>query len=77
MRISSDINKSMYDITIEGNPLFRKLRGIITEGRLKPNVKDQSDLFLVDEKKLLKLKRYLKENPEEVIKSLKMHNESM
>ena len=52
VRISNDINKSMYDIKVEGNPLFRKIRGIITQGRLMPNKQEQSDLIFIDEQKL-------------------------
>lgn len=77
VRISNDINKSLYDIKVEGNPLFRKIRGIITQGRLMPNKQEQSDLIFIDEQKLLKLKKYLNENSDEVVKSLNMHNKSL
>ena len=52
VRISNDINKSMYDIKVDGNPLFRKIWGIITQGRLMPNKQEQSDLIFIDEQKL-------------------------
>ena len=77
LRIPKDINQTMYDIKIPSNPLFEKIWGILTRGRIMKNKDEFNELVLVDEEKLLELWRYLNENKEEVVKSLEKHNKEL
>jgi len=67
IRIPKDINKSLYDIEVPTNSLFKKLGEILSIGRIIKNKEDNSDLVFIDEQKLHEIKKYIEDNPKEVL----------
>ena len=75
IRVPWDINSTMYDSPSNFNPFFKKLQNILTVGRILPNKEECTDVILVDEEKLLKLRDYVENHPDEVLKGLDIHRE--